>query len=324
MIFGFAAGGAVASDPAKIVSPNACAECHKQEVEAWKGTRHFKTFREMPRKPEAKEIAEKMGLRRIKSESLCLNCHFTVQQKNNQEEAVSGISCESCHGAGQDWIKVHSGFSGKTAKTETKTEEDARWKLAESKGMIRRRSLYQLATNCYSCHVVPQENLVNKGGHKPGSSFELVSWSQGEVRHNTWYSQGKENVAADDARKRMLYLVGLGIELETGLRAIGKATVRREYAFAMAKRVDRARKQLAAAAKAAPNVPEIAKMVEFAHSAGLKLKNDRYLTVAADGVSKLLVSITEKYDGSTMAGLDSLIPGSDKFKGTARKAGAVN
>jgi hypothetical protein len=92
----------------------------------------------------------------------------------------------------------------------------------------------------------------------------------------------------------------------------------------MAKRVDRARKQLAIAATAAPNVPEIAKMVEFSHSAGLKLKNDRNLTVAADGVSKLLVSITEKYDGSTMAGLDSLIPGSDKFKGTARKAGAVN
>jgi len=324
IIFGFAAGGAIASDPARIVGPNACAECHKQEVEAWKGTHHFKTFREMPRKPEAKQIAEKMGLRRIKSESLCLNCHFTVQQKNNQEEAIAGISCESCHSAGQDWIKVHSGFSGKTAKTETKAEETARWKLAESKGMIRRHSLYQLARNCYGCHVVPQENLVNKGGHKPGSAFELVSWSQGEVRHNTWYSQGKENVVADAARKRMLYLVGLGVELETGLRAIGKATVRRAYAFEMAKRVDRARKQLAVAATAAPNVPEIAKMVEFSHLAGLKLKNDRNLTAAADGVSKLLVSITEKYDGSTMAGLDSLIPGSDKFKGTARKAGAIN
>jgi hypothetical protein len=324
MILGFAADGAVASDPAKIVGANACAECHKQEAEAWKGTPHFKTFREMPRKPEAKEIAEKMGLRRIKSESLCLNCHFTVQQKNNKEEAISGISCESCHSAGQDWIKVHNGFSGKTEKTETKAEEEARWKLAESKGMIGPRSLYRLAKNCYSCHVVPQEDLVNKGGHKAGSSFELVSWSQGEVRHNTWYSKGKENVAAGAARKRMLYLVGLGVELETGLRAIGKATLRRAYAFAMAKRVDRARKQLAAAAKAAPNVPEIAKMVEFAYSAGLKLKNDRYLTVAADGVSKLLASITEKYNGSTMAGLDSLIPGSDKFKGTARKAGAVN
>jgi hypothetical protein len=324
MIFGFAADGAVASDPAKTVGPNACAECHKQEVEAWKGTHHFKTFREMPRKTQANEIAEKMGVRRIKSESLCLNCHFTVQQKNNKEEPVSGISCESCHSAGQDWIKVHSGFSGKTAQTETKAEEEARWKLADSKGMIRPRALYQLAKNCYGCHVVPQEDLVNKGGHKAGSAFELVSWSQGEVRHNTWYSKGKDNVPASAARKRMLYLVGLGVELETALRAVGKATVRKAYAFEMAKRADRARKQLAAAAKAAPNVPEIAKMVEFGHSAGLKLNNERFLTAAADGVSKLLASITETYDGSTMVGLDSLIPGPDKFKGTARTASAVN
>lgn len=324
MIFGFAAKGGLAADSAKIVGPNACAECHKQEVEAWKGTHHFRTFREMPRNTEANEIAEKMGVRRIKSDSLCLNCHFTVQQKNNKEEPIAGISCESCHGAGQDWIKVHSGFSGKKEQTETKAEEEARWKLADSKGMIRPRSLYQLAKNCYGCHVVPQEDLVNKGGHRAGSDFELVSWSQGEVLHNTWYSKGKDNVPASAARKRMLYLVGLGVELETALRAVGKATVRKPYAFEMAARADRARKQLAAAAKAAPNVPEIAKMVEFAYSAGLKLNNERFLTAAADGVSTLLASITEKYDGSTLAGLDGLIPGPDKFKGTARKASAAN
>ena len=324
MIFGFAAKGGVATDSAKIVGPNACAECHKQEVEAWKGTHHFRTFREMPRNIEANEIAEKMGVRRIKSESLCLNCHFTVQQKNNKEEPISGISCESCHGAGQDWIKVHSGFSGKKEQTETKAEEEARWKLVDSKGMIRPRSLYQLAKNCYGCHVVPQEDLVNIGGHRAGSDFELVSWSQGEVLHNTWYSKGKDNVPASAARKRMLYLVGLGVELETALRAVGKATVRKPYAFEMAARADRARKQLAAAAKAAPNVPEIAKMVEFAYSAGLKLNNERSLTAAADGISTLLANITEKYDGSTMAGLDGLIPGPDKFRGTARKASAAN
>ena len=324
MVSGFAVESSAATDPLKIVGPNACAECHKQETEAWKGTHHFRTFREMPRNSEAKDIAEKMGLRRIKSESVCLNCHFTVQRKSGKAEPITGISCESCHGAARDWIKVHSGFSGKTAETETKAEEAARWKLAVSKGMIRPGSLYQLAKNCFSCHVVPQEGLVNKGGHRAGSSFELVSWSQGEVRHNTWYSQGKQNVPAADARKRMLYLVGLGVELETGLRAVGKATARRTYAFAMAKRVDRARKQLAAAAKAAPDVPEIAKLVEFAYSAGLRLNNGQYLTAAADGVSKLLASIVEKYDGSTMAGLDGLIPRTEKFKGKARKPAAID
>jgi hypothetical protein len=169
---------------------------------------------------------------------------------------------------------------------------------------------------------VPQEELVNKGGHTAGSAFEMVSWSQGEVLHNTWHSKGKENVPANAARKRMLYLIGLGVELETALRAVGKATVRRTYAFAMARRADRARKQLQAAAKAVPNIPEIARMIEY--SAGLKLNNDRLLTAAADGVSKTLASISEKYDGSTMAGLDSLIPGPDKLKGKVRAAGAVD
>ena len=311
--------GAVAADPAKTVGPNACAECHKREAEAWKATHHFKTFRAMPRKTEANDIADRMGVRRIKSDSLCVGCHFTVQKKNNKDEPVAGVSCKSCHGAGQDWIKVHSGFSGKTILFESKAEEKTRWKLADSKGMIRPRSIYQLAKNCYGCHVVPQEDLVNKGGHKAGSAFEMVTWSQGEVRHNTWHNNGKENVPASAARMRMLYLVGLGVELETALRAVGKATARKAYAFEMAKRVDRARKQLDVAAKAAPGVPEIAELVKFSYSAGLKLNNESRLTAAADGVSKLLESITDKYDGSTMAGLDSLIPGPDKFKGTARK-----
>ena len=316
--------GTDASDPTKIVGPNACAECHKQEAEAWQGTHHFKTFRELPRREKANEIAKRMGVERIRSEGLCLTCHYTVQEKESRKQPIAGISCESCHSAGEDWIKVHSGYSGKTEKTETKAEKEARWRLAESKGMIRPSALYRLGKNCYGCHVVPQEDLVNKGGHPAGSAFELMSWSQGEVRHNTWHSKGKENVQASAARKRMLYLVGLGIELETALRSIGKATVRKMYAFEMAKRADGARKQLAAAAKAVPDVPEIAKLVEFGYSAGLKLNNERFLAAAADGISKTLTAITEKYDGSTMAGLDGLMPGPDKFKGAAREAGAVN
>ena len=310
------------SDPTKTIGPNGCAECHKQEAEAWKGSHHFKTFREMPRKQEANEIAKRMGVQRIRSEDLCLDCHFTVQKKDGNQQPIAGISCESCHSAGADWLKLHSGFSGKTEKTETKAEKEARWQQSMAKGMIRPSSFYQLAKNCYGCHVVPQENLVNKGGHPAGSAFELVSWSQGEVRHNTWHSKGKENAPASAARKRMLYLVGLGVELETGMRAVGRATARKLYAFEMAKRVDRARRQLDAAAKAAPDVPEIAKLVEYAYSAGLKLNNERHLATAADGVSKLLVTISEKYDGTTLGRLDGLIPGPDKFKGKPRDAGA--
>lgn len=319
----FAAHGAGSADPAKIAGPNACAECHKQEAEAWKGTHHFKTFRDMPRNDGANAIARKMGVRRVKSESLCLNCHFTVQDKNALKEPIAGISCESCHGAGKDWIKVHSGYSGKKAETETKAERQARWKAAGEKGMIRPGAIYQLAKNCYGCHVVPHEDLVNKGGHRAGSAFELVSWSQGEVRHNSWHSKGKDNVAAPAARRRMLYAIGLGVELETAIRAVGQAKARKVYAFEMASRADRARQQMAVVAKAVPGVPQFAKLVELAHSADLKLGNETALATAADGISKTLSSISETYDGSTMAGLDSLIPGPGSFKGVARSTTAA-
>jgi hypothetical protein len=310
---------AEAADADKVQGPNACAECHKEEAEAWKVSHHFKTFREMPRRKEGQEIAKKMGLRRIKSEGICLSCHFTVQKVRKKAKAVAGISCESCHSAGEDWIKVHSEYSGKTEKTESKAEAAARWKLAESKGMIRPSSIYRLAKNCYSCHVVPQEELVNIGGHKAGSDFELLSWSQGEIRHNTWYSKGK-NLEADAARKRLFYVVGQAVELETALRAIGKATIRQPYAFDMAKRADKARKSLAAIANAAPNIPELAKMVQLGHAAGLKLKNDQALTAAADGISKQMLSLTSKYSqGDQLAAIDPLLPGPNAYKGKARQ-----
>jgi hypothetical protein len=313
-----------ALDSAKIVGPNACAECHKQETEAWKATHHFATFRELPRSNEARDIAQRMGVRRVKSESLCLNCHFTVQQKDGPSEPISGISCESCHDGGKDWIKIHSGYSGKTAKTETKAEAAARWKLADSKGMIRPRAIYQIAKRCYGCHVVPQEDLVNKGRHRPGSAFELVSWSQGEVRHSTWYSRGKENSAASAARRRMLFIVGVGVELETALRGVAKATARKPYALFMAERADQARKQVELIVKAVPNVPELQKLLEYSRAAALKLDNERALTSAADGVSQVVASMTEKYDGSTMPVVDKLIPGPEKYIGAVRQPTAAN
>ncbi len=315
------ANNTFATIPEKTMGPNACSECHKQEAEAWKATHHFKTYREMPRRKEGREIAKRMGFRRVKSESLCLNCHFTVQKKKNKKrpKTIAGISCESCHSSGGDWIKLHSEFSGKTEKTESKAEEATRWKKAESKGMIRPRLLYDLAKNCYSCHVVPQEKLVNVGGHPAGSPFELVSWSQGEVRHNTWHNKGKDNPVADAGRKRMLFLVGRAVDLETALRAVATATKRKLYAFEMARRADRARKDLAAASKVAPNVPELAKIVQLSYSAGLKLKNEKALTDAANSISKQIAALSQKYDGSKMAGVDKFIPGPDKYMGSPRK-----
>jgi len=303
----------------KVVGPNACAECHKEETEVWKKTHHFTTFKDMPRSKEAREIADKLKIKRIKSESLCLNCHFTARASGRKKKPVAGISCESCHSAGKDWEKLHSEFSGKTEQTETKAEEAARWERADKLGMIRPVSIYKLAKNCYSCHVVPQEKLVNVGGHLAGSPFELVSWSQGEVRHNLWYSKGERNAKATPNRKRMLYVVGVAVELETALRAVAVATKRQTYAFRMAQRADAARQKMGAIAKAVPEAPELAAIANLGYSAGLKLENQEALSEAADKIAIEALGLSDKYDGSTFGAVDALIPAEDKYKGSPSK-----
>jgi len=302
--------------PSSIEGPNACVECHKKEGEIWKKSHHYSTFRDMPRSKEARAIAKKMNIKRMKSSKICLGCHFTTQKAKKKEKAIAGISCESCHGEGQGYIKIHAEFSGKKNKeSESKAEAATRWAKSEAASMIRPKALYKLAKNCYGCHVVPREKLVNIGGHPAGSKFELYSWSQGEVRHNVWYSKGKENAQASVNRRRMMYVVGLAVELETALRAVGLAKKKKAYAVRMALRADAARKKLAAVAKELPDVPEISKIVQLGHSAGLKLKNNKALSAAADGVARETKKFAGDHNGDKLKAIDGMIPGPEKFKG---------
>ncbi|WP_139150660.1 cytochrome c family protein [Halofilum ochraceum] len=307
-------------DPARVVGPQECAECHENATAIWRNTHHFSTFREMPRKKEAIEIARNMGLRRIKEDSLCLDCHFTSKlDEEGKPEPIAGISCESCHGAGQGYLEVHSEFSGKEEEEETEAEEKARWQKAEEGGMIRPHMMYTWAKNCYSCHVVPEEKLVNKGGHPAGSPFELVAWSQGEVRHNVWYNEGESNPPADTERRRKMFIVGMAVELESALRAVGNATEKADYAVTMAKRAQRARKRFAQAAQLVEGVPEMGEITSIAKDAQLKLNNKGPLTEAADRIGDLTQQIVAEYDGSGMGGIDPALPGEGDWKGSPER-----
>lgn len=325
--FAFAASGLFAPrfglaqelrlDPAKVMGPDACGECHKSSAAVWKETHHASTFTELPRKKEAGEIADKMGLKRIKAESECLTCHFTSAAREGKVEPIAGITCESCHGAGRDWIKVHSDYGGKevTRENEAPAHKAERFAKSEAAGMIRPSRLYAVASNCYGCHTVPKEKLVNQGGHTAGSDFELVSWASGEVRHNVWYT--KENNEAAPERKRMMYAVGLMLDLEHALRGVAKATEKATYAVSMAKRAKRAEKALIELAGAV-KTPEIEAVLAAAKEAKLKLNNEAELTAAADKVGAAARKFADGYDGSKFAALDALIPGPDKYKGKAR------
>ncbi|OUS27004.1 hypothetical protein A9Q99_17515 [Gammaproteobacteria bacterium 45_16_T64] len=302
-------------NPAKVKGIDACGECHKETVKAWKKTHHSTTFADMPRSDEAREIADKMGIKRIKSESDCLTCHFTVAKEKGKEKPIAGISCESCHSAGKDWIDIHSDFGGKDVKAENETpaHKVERYKKSEAAGMIRPGNLYALAKNCYSCHTVPNEKLVNVGGHEAGSNFELVRWSQGEVRHNLWYSD--DNTEADLNRRRMLYVIGKMLDLEYALRGVAKATKKAQYAVAMAKRAKRALAFLKKIDKTVDN-NELTKIIAIAKKAKVSLNNEAVLTKAANSISAQAKMFSDKYDGSTLSGVDGALPAPEKYRGT--------
>lgn len=316
LLLGVGTGVAFAIDTANVIGPSECAECHKKETEIWQHTHHFNTFRDLPNDPKAEEIATKMGVKRLKADSLCLNCHFTEQVVDGSPKVIAGISCESCHGAAKDWYKVHSGFSGKKEGQETDAEIAARWAKSEAAGMIRPKMIYKLAENCFGCHLVPNEKLVNVGGHTAGSDFELVAWTQGEIRHNTWYNKGASNPEASPERKRMLFVVGRIAELEQSLIGVSKATEKADYALKMAKRADNARKVMAQLAKLLPEAPELAQIAEVGANAGLKLNNEQELTDAAGKVAMLGLQFANGYDGSAFGAVDKYLPDPSKFKGT--------
>ncbi|MCZ6680839.1 MAG: multiheme c-type cytochrome [Candidatus Poribacteria bacterium] len=309
-------------DASKVLGPEACGECHTSEISAWEATVHFKN-KELHRTPEAKEIAKKLGIKSIKRESRCQTCHFTTQTKGKRARAIAGVSCESCHGAAKDWMDLHSDYGPNQATRETETPEHKQKRFEETAkfGMIRPDQTYLVAQNCYQCHTVPDEDLVNNADHPPGSAFELVSWLQGEIRHNFFISDGKENREApgdqDGANhRRVLYVLGRALDLEYGLRGLAKATAEGTYTEAMKQRIMNAMEKLKEIqGKSQAVAPTIGEMLDLVGKAKLAPNNEAELTDAADKVKAVVEQFGAKYDGSQLADLDALLPGKDQYKG---------
>jgi hypothetical protein len=307
---------AAAPQPDKVGGPESCAECHFEEIESWKKSAHFKTFNELHRKPEATAILEKLGLTKMKGERRCMDCHYLNRAEEGERRSTNGISCESCHGAGQDWAKTHGDYGEGFTKA-TESAEHRRQRRAEAilAGMIMGDNLHALGSACYQCHVVTDEKLVNVGGHPPSSEgFNLLTWSQGEVRHTMLQLDYKDNPEAPPAHRRRLYVIGLILEVEFGFRAVAQATERAPYALTLARRTDAARKQLAKIQALAPT-PELAAIVAIADGTNLHLNNAAALKAAAEQLAVLGRKFAGQVNGTQLAAIDSLVPDASQYRG---------
>ena len=98
----------------EYVGVTKCALCHKKDdvgaqVKIWQETKHAKAFETLGT-PEAKALAAKMGIDDPQKSGKCLKCHstaygFTEAKVTEAIPVEEGISCESCHGPGKDYMK---------------------------------------------------------------------------------------------------------------------------------------------------------------------------------------------------------------------------
>lgn len=300
-------------NPAKVAGHDSCARCHQQEIKQWQQTPHYRTFDVLHRAPEAKAIADRLGLRSVKRNDTCVQCHYTRQEVRGRERVVAGISCESCHGAAADWLEMHADYGGATKESESPEHKRQRRQASIAAGMNNPSNVYLIARQCLGCHTTPDEKLVNVGGHAAGTpDFELVAWSQGMVRHN-FQRDGGENAPSSLARVRVMYVVGALADLEYSLRAVAKATTADRFGTAAATRAAKVKRRLWDIQRKL-DLPLLAEALDEVSKLQLKLGNSQQITSAADRVSDVATRFAETVRGEELTAIDSLLPAPSTYK----------
>jgi hypothetical protein len=266
-------GAAVAMGPA-VAAPFAegyrkCEKCHEAETEVWKNTAHFKSFNTVHRKEEAKKILDAAGGgASMRQNANCVLCHYTETRGSAtaKPQVASGPSCESCHGPSSDWRDIHN-FYGQGIEDPAKEPPANRTKrLAEARkaGMIWSFMHYDIAANCNECHGLAHPKLgadvlakMLDAGHPSEPDFELVRFSQGQVRHRFYPPDFSKNAEMTPAELARLFVIGQAATLVSASAAASKSN-HPKYAALQKKRAQDAAKALQNFA----DVPEVAALIK--------------------------------------------------------------
>lgn len=294
-----------ASKHSAIVGPEQCAECHEFELKTLQNSQHQRSFK-VHSLEAASKIAKRLGGEaRVDKRADCAACHYTKKaRKDASPELVAGVSCESCHGPAKRWWNLHWKGEGKSlAKNLAKSEK---------RGMLRPENVLGLIDRCLDCHLIADEALISKGGHPVAEGFEMLSWLQGEVRHNFLNSEDYgANTAVSKSRQRRFFILGRLRQLQRQLLAFS-ALKDREGSFAksLGRDILRAYKDLKRARGALKVLEKIRAIL-----AEIKLKESpqHKIKKASEGIAKILAGLAKDSKALDQSALDVLLP--KEFRG---------
>lgn len=155
LLFALAVAGAQAAEEVGYKGFRVCAKCHDEQGTAWRSTAHAKALESL--KPNVKSAAKtKAKLDPAKDytqEKDCVGCHTTgvnepggyrIGMDPDEAKVVIGVTCEACHGAGDQYRKKH-GDAGDKLKTTSETTD--RQMLVEAK------QNFDYEKACARCHL---------------------------------------------------------------------------------------------------------------------------------------------------------------------------
>jgi len=272
----------------------------------------------LTRSKAAKSMAKALGIRRIKSEARCASCHFTIQDGPKKSKSLAGVSCESCHGPAKTWIDTHQQFGGDSTAPADESADHRLERFADcdTAGMVRVGQVHSMAGQCYGCHVIDDQELVNLAGHPSGSDFELVAWSQGEMRHN-YVSGESKNAGASIERQRMLFVAGQMQKLNFSLRALARATEEGVFATEHAERAFAAIETLLQAA-GLERLGEVDTVLAGSEDWKIEAGCKELAELVEKRVAHCSAYLENRTDGSELAGLDVMLPSASDYKGKPR------
>ncbi len=257
-------GWGVSAEDAYKVGPKECNECHEAEYGVWKGTPHFKSYKSVHKSKDAKKILKAIGAKSMKRANECTLCHYSKIQKgpSKKAKAKAGPSCESCHNPASKWMDIHNDYGGPDTKAsdEAPAHKAKRLADAEAAGMIASRMVYRVSSSCMRCHGLANPDLsadtlgkMLEAGHPIETDFEVVKYSQGELRHRFVPPDVTTNNKLDAAGTARLFIGGQAAAFVSASKVLDKSN-NAKFKKAQQKRLDTARKNLNAVAGKLPAI----------------------------------------------------------------------
>ena len=200
----FATGVARGADtPVKFLGANSCASssCHgggganQNQFLVW-SLKDFHSQRPSATlaTARAKQIADALDIKDPTADARCTVCHAPLHEvpenlRGDNFKISEGVSCESCHGTAENWLRAH-----------TRTD----WTRADrtAAGMRDLQNLYVRANVCVACHQNVDADILTAG--HPELIFELDGQSVAEPKH--WSAEKNGNGA-------QAWLVGQAVAL---------------------------------------------------------------------------------------------------------------